>query len=55
MPAARSSSSDTDDGNVSPAGAFTSTRPARARLNTSPAATAAMAISPTPNVRIGTS
>ncbi len=55
MPAARNASSDNDDGSVSPAGAFASSRPVRARLNTSPAATAAMAINPTPNVRIGAS
>ena len=56
MPAARSASSDSDDdGSISPAGAFAPSRLVRARLNTRPAATAAMAISPTPNVRIGTS
>jgi hypothetical protein len=55
MPAARSASSDSEDGRDSRAGAFASSRPVRVRLNTSPAATAAMAISPTPNVRIGTS
>lgn len=55
MPAARSASSDSDDGSVSPATGLTSSRLVRARLKTSPAATAAMAINPTPNVRIGTS
>ena len=55
MPAARSASSDSEDGSVSPAGAFIAWSRVRARLNTSPAATAAMAINPTPNVRIGTS
>ena len=55
MPAARSASSDSDDGSVSPAIGLTSSRLVRARLSTSPAATAAMAINPTPNVRIGPS